>query len=98
MCDSGGIPAKTILDLCRPPEEPPTRHVDQTTLIPGTALIFGRSGAAVYRALVGQLRSRGLRRPDRGEPREILHVDLECDCEIIATLRILASNLRGRRF
>lgn len=93
---SGGIPAETLLDLRRRLDLLPARHADRRALVQGAAQLFGVSKATIYRALQDQLRPRGLRRTDRGEPRKIPRAELERYCEIVAALKIRTSNLKGR--
>jgi len=93
----GGIPAEALLDLRRRLDALAPRDPGRRALIDGAASLFGVSRATVYRALSGQLRPKGLRRADRGQPRKIQRVELERYCEIVAALKIRTSNLKGHR-
>ena len=97
MSRGGGIPAEALLDLRRRLDELSPRHRGRRVLVEGTAELFGVSRATVYRALAGQLRPRGQRRADRGEPRKIPRNELERYCELVAALKLRTSNLKGRR-
>ena len=97
MSRGGGIPAEALLDLRRRLDELSPRHGGRRVLVEGTAELFGVSRATVYRALAGQLRPRGLRRADRGEPRKLPRAELERYCELVAALKLRTSNLKGRR-
>ena len=97
MSRGGGIPAEALLDLRRRLDELSPRHGGRRVLVEGTAELFGVSRATVYRALAGQLRPRGLRRADRGEPRKLPRAELERYCELVAALKLRTSNLMGRR-
>ena len=97
MSRGGGIPAEALLDLRRRLDELSPRHRGRRVLVDGTAELFGVSRATVYRALAGQLRPRGIRRADRGEPRKIPRAELERYCELVAALKLRTSNLKGRR-
>ena len=97
MSRGGGIPAEALLDLRRRIDELSPRHRGRRVLVEGTAELFGVSRATVYRALAGQLRPRGQRRADRGEPRKIPRTELERYCELVAALKLRTSNLKGRR-
>ena len=97
MSRGGGIPAEALLDLRRRLDELSPRDRGRWALVEGTAELFGVSRATVYRALAGQLRPRGLRRADRGEPRKIPRAELERYCELVAALKLRTSNLKGRR-
>ena len=97
MSKEGGIPAEALLDLRRRLDELSPRHPGRQALIEGAARLFGVSRSTVYRALAGQLRPRGLRRADRGEPRKIARIELERYCEIVAALKLRTSNQKGRR-
>lgn len=98
MTAGGGIPAEALLDLRRRLDALPPRDPGRREMIDAAASLFGVSRATVYRALSGQLRPKGLRRADRGQPRKIPHAELERYCEIVAALKIRTSNLKGRRF
>ena len=89
MSRGGGIPADALLDLRRRLAELSPRARGRRALVEGTAELFGVSRATVYRALAGQLRPRGLRRADRGEPHKIPRAELDRYCELVA--------LKGRR-
>ena len=97
MSSGGGIPAEALLDLRRRLDDLPPRHPGRRALVEGAAGLYGVSRATVYRALAGQLRPKGLRRADRGEPRKIARMELERYCEIVAALKVRTSNLKGRR-
>lgn len=97
MSRGGGIPAEALLDLRRRLEQLPPRHAERRILMNNAAQLFGMSRAAIYRALKGQLRPKGLRRADFGSPRKIPRADLERYCELVAALKIRTSNRKGRR-
>ena len=97
MNTGGGIPAEALLDLRRLLDDLPPRHPGRRALVEGAAGLYGVSRATVYRALAGQLRPKGLRRADRGEPRKIARTELERYCEIVAALKVRTSNLKRRR-
>ena len=97
MRRGGGIPAEAVLDLRRRLDELSPRDRGRRALVEGTAELFGVSRATVYRALAGQLRRRGLRRADRGEPRKVPRAELVRYCELLAALKLRTSNLKGRR-
>lgn len=97
MSRGGGIPAEALLDLRRRLDALSPRHRGRRALVESAAALFGVSRATVYRALAGQLRPRGLRRADRGEPRKIPRAELEHYCELVAALKLRTSNLKGRR-
>ena len=97
MNTGGGIPAEALLDLRRRLDDLPPRHPGRRALVEGAAGLYGVSRATVYRALAGQLRPKGLRRADRGEPRKIARTELERYCEIVAALKVRTSNLKRRR-
>ena len=97
MSKGGGIPAEALLDLRRRLDELTSRDPGRRIIIDGAANLFGVSRATIYRALAGQLRPKGLRRADRGEPRKTPRAELERYCEIIAALKIRTSNKQGRK-
>ncbi|MCB0627601.1 MAG: IS481 family transposase, partial [Saprospiraceae bacterium] len=97
MSKGGGIPAEALLDLRRRLDELTSRDPGRRIIIDGAASLFGVSRATIYRALAGQLRPKGLRRADRGEPRKTPRAELERYCEIIAALKIRTSNKQGRK-
>ncbi len=97
MSKESGIPAEALLDLRRRLDDLSPRDPGRRVLIEGIASLYGVSRATVYRALSGQLRPKGLRRVDRGEPRAIPRAELERYCEIIAAMKIRTSNKKGRR-
>lgn len=97
MSKGGGIPAEALLDLRRRLDDLAPRDPGRRIIIEGAANMFGVSRATVYRALAGQLRPKGLRRVDRGEPRKTPRADMERYCEIIAALKIRTSNKKGRK-
>ena len=92
-----GILAETLLNLRRRLNDLALRDSGRRVLIEGVASLFDVSRATVFRALSGQMRSKGLRRVGRGEPRVIYCFELERYCEIIADLKIHTSNKKGRR-
>ena len=96
MSRGGGIPAEALLDLRHRLDELSPRDRGRRALVEGTAELFGVFGATVYRALAGQLRPKGLRRADRGEPRKLPRAELEQYCELVAALKLRTSNLKGR--
>lgn len=97
MSKGGGIPAEALLDLRRRLDDLAPRDPGRRIIIEGAANMYGVSRATVYRALGGQLRPKGLRRVDRGEPRKTPRADMERYCEIIAALKIRTSNKKGRK-
>ena len=97
MRRGSGVPAEASLDLRRGPDEVSPRYRRRQVLVEGTAELFGVSRATVYRALAGQLRPRGLRRAERGEPRKIPRAELERYCGLVVALKLRTSNLKGLR-
>ena len=97
MSKGGGIPAEALLDLRRRLDDLAPRDPERRIIIEGAANMFGVSRATVYRALAGQLRPKGLRCVDWGEPRKTPRADMERYCEIIAALKIRTSNKKGRK-
>ncbi|MYF77401.1 MAG: transposase family protein [Acidobacteria bacterium] len=97
MSSGGGIPAEALLDLRRRLDTLPPRDPGRRALVDGMAGLYDVSRATVYRSLAGQLRPKGLRRSDRGEPRKMPRAELERYCEIVAALKVRTSNLKRRR-
>ena len=97
MRSGGGIPAEALLDLRRRLDALAPRDPGRRALVDGMAGLYDVSRATVYRSLAGQLRPKGLRRSDRGEPRKMPRPELERYCEIVAALKVRTSNLKRRR-
>ena len=97
MSRGSGVPAEALPDLRRRLDELSLRHRGRPAPVEGTAELYGVSRATVYRALAGQLRPRGLRRADRGEPRKVPRAELERYCGLVAALKLRTSNLYGLR-
>lgn len=97
MSKGDGVPADALLDLRRRLDDLAPRDPGRRVVIQGAANLFGVSRATIYRALAGQLRLKGLRRVDRGEPRTMPRAELEKYCEIVAALKIRTSNKQERK-
>lgn len=93
----GGIPAEALLDLRRRLDALAPRDPGRRALVDGMAGLYDVSRATVYRSLAGQMRPKGVRRADRGEPRKMVRAELERYCEIVAALKVRTSNLKRRR-
>ena len=86
-----------MLDLRRRLDALPPRDPGRRALVDGMAGLYDVSRATAYRSLAGQLRPKGFRRSDRGEPRKMPRPELERYCEIVAALKVRTSNLKRRR-
>lgn len=92
----GKIPTETLLSLRSRLKTFPARSVARKEEIARIAALFGVSTSSVYRSLKSLTQPKGLRRNDRGHPRGSLGDEMVRYCEIIAALKLRATNKQGR--
>jgi hypothetical protein len=87
---------ETLVNLRRRLSGLPARSRERRAIMQETADLYGISESTLYRALKRNNRPKPLRRSDRGKPRVLPPDLMESYCEIIAALKIRASNKKNR--
>lgn len=90
------LPADAIEALRQRLHTLPPRRAERHQMIRQTAVTYGVSETAVYRALQRRTALRVVHRGDRGTPRVLPQDQLERYCELIAAMKLWTANKQGR--